>query len=239
MSIEKYEILKKFTINIIKKYKIRFIIFHVEHDIFIINKLILDCKLIEDNYEIIIRRNTLDILKEMYKNSKHLCLRYHSHIICYLFKVQFISFPLSDKTLYFNKYYNIKYSFNLNELIKLIDEQDIKFIELKFNMETIDQFFNIDLCKEKIINKSSTIWGVYNEIYDNFLKIFKNKKNIINMDYYINNITNQIEFNILNDINTKYRYGIIKKINNLINNEKYNINLQSEFIKIMTNIYGK
>jgi hypothetical protein len=240
MSDDKYEILKKFTIYIIKNYKIRFIIFHEEYDLLIINKLIEDCNLKEDNYEIVIRKNNLDILKEIYKNSKHLCLRYHSHIICYLFKVQFISLPLSDKTLFFDKYYDIKYSFNLEEIIKLLYRQNIKFIELKFNMENIDNFFSIDNSKQNIKNKLLTIWGVYNEIYDNFIKILKNKNNIIDIDLYINYISNQIELNVLNNINTNYRYGIKIKLKDLINRyEKDNIILQSEFIKIMTNIYGK
>jgi hypothetical protein len=123
---------------------------------------------------------------------------------------------------------------------KLIDEQNIKFTELKFNIGNIDNFFNIDINKSNIKNKLLTIWGVYYEIYDNFIKILKNKDTILDIDLYINYISNQIELNILNNINTNYRYGIIIKIKDLLNKyEKDNIILQSEFIKIMTNIYGK
>ena len=127
-----YNILKKFTIYIVKKrkYVIRFIIFHQSYDLVLVNKLIKNCNLTENDYKIIIKKNTIDLLGEIYKNAKHLCLRYHAHIICYLFKVQFISLPITSKTLNFDKYYNINYTFQLNNMIKLLDNQNINFKKL-------------------------------------------------------------------------------------------------------------
>ena len=70
-------------IGLNNKYIIRFIIFEENKDILIINRLIKDGNL--NNYEIIQRNNPLEIIDEITKNERHLCLRYHAHIICYLY----------------------------------------------------------------------------------------------------------------------------------------------------------
>jgi polysaccharide pyruvyl transferase WcaK-like protein len=86
-----YNILKQFTSQICKKYKIRFVIFEYNKDNIIIDKLIKDCVLDINNHEIVYKQNCLELINEIAKNEKHLCLRFHSHIICYLYKLQFIS----------------------------------------------------------------------------------------------------------------------------------------------------
>ena len=74
----------------------------------------------------------------------------------------------------------------------------------------------------------------------NFIKILNNKNNIIdnnNLNYYINYISDQIEFNIIGHLNSPYKYGINTKLINIFN--KYNCNnhkLQCEFITIMTDL---
>jgi hypothetical protein len=230
-----YDILKNFTIEISKNYKINFLLFHKSKDIFIINKLINDCDL--ENYNIIFKDNTLDLIDEISKNEKHLCLRFHSHVICYLYKLQFISFPLTSKTIQFNRNYNINHSFELDKMLDLVDNQNILFNELSFNFNILDSFFTTTLTTKNNY-KLLSIWATYNEIYDNFIPILKNKTNIT--QNHINYLSDQIELNIIGYLNSCYKYGINEKINNLITNyEMDNHKLQTEFVKIMIDIYKK
>jgi hypothetical protein len=212
------------------KFKIRFIIFDTCEDIHIINKLIEDCQLTH-NYEIISKDNCLDIINEIVKNEKHLCLRFHAHVICYLYKLQFISFPLTNKTKQFNKDNNIRYSFEHNEMLNLITNQSIEFKDLTFNYEILNNFFKDKEFKTKLL----TTWTIYNEIYTNFINIFNNKNKITSNNIYY--ITDQIEFNILGYLNSPFRYGINEKIKLLLSKyttESYH--LQNEFITILTGI---
>ena len=181
-------------IGLNNKYIIRFIIFEENKDILIINRLIKDGNL--NNYEIIQRNNPLEIIDEITKNERHLCLRYHAHIICYLYKLQFLSFPITNKTRAFTEDHDIKYSFNVNEMLDLIISQNIKFKNLEFNFDVLNKFFTINNFTPTTI-KSISIWSIFNEIYTNFIKILNNKNNIIdnnNLNYYINYISDQIEF---------------------------------------------
>jgi len=232
-----YNILKEFMIGLNNKNIIRFIIFEENKDILIINRLIKDGNL--NNYEIIQRNNPLEIIDEITKNERHLCLRYHAHIICYLYKLQFLSFPITNKTRAFTEDHDIKYSFNVNEMLDLIISQNIKFKNLEFNFDVLNKFFTINNFTPTTI-KSISIWSIFNEIYTNFIKILNNKNNIIdnnNLNYYINYISDQIEFNIIGHLNSPYKYGINTKLINIFN--KYNCNnhkLQCEFITIMTDL---
>lgn len=230
-----YDILKNFTNKIKLMYKIRFIIFHKNKDIVIINKLIADCNL--TSYEII-SKDCIDTILEILSTEYHLCLRFHSHIICYKYKCKFISFPLTDKTLEFNKLYNIKYSFDVDEMVNLLTNHSIIFQDITFNFNTLDSFF-INISKIDNNYTLLSIWNVYNEIYNNFINIIKNK-DLLNQDdinNYINYIADQIELNIVTYINSSYRYGIKDQLKTLFN--KYNNKntfLQNEFFKLMHNI---
>jgi hypothetical protein len=235
----KYKIIIEFTNKIKYKYKIRFILFHIDHDIIIVNKIIKDCKLY--NYEIISTTDKIKIIQEINKNKKHLCLRYHSHILCYSYKLPFISFPLTSKTEEFDKYYNIKYSFDVNDMILALDNSSIVFQNINFSYDILDSLI-IKNNKENIINKQLTLWSLLTEIYFNFINILKIKFiKDENIDEYVNYISDQIELNILNNINTIYRYGIMEKIKNLLIEYKnleclcYH-DIRSKFIKIISDI---
>lgn len=234
-----YNTLIKFTNSLPNNYKINFIVFDNKKDHHIINKFILDSNLCNDRYEIIIKTNPLDIINEISKNSKHLCMRFHAHIICYILKVQFISFPLTNKTRLFNEYHNINYSFDIDKLLYLLDNQNIIFKDINFNIEKLDNIIESLLLPNKLEtkNKLLTIWGVYNEIYSNFLKLILNKNKIYNIDYYINYIIDQIELNILKKLYTEYRYGLKDKLFKLYHDfDNLSYELQNNFIKILTDL---
>ena len=225
-------LLKDFTNKIKNKYTINFIVFDKTTDINIINDVITSCNII--NYNIIIKNNILEIIEEILKNDKHLCIRFHAHVICYLYKLQFISYPITSKVNNFNKIYNISNSLILDDLLNLLDNQNIIFKDIGFNFSILDSFFNTEIITS---NKLTSIWNIYCHIYDNFLIILKNKNIILDINEKINYISDQIELNILLNINTVYKYGINKKLENLLNsNQIENYNLQLQFIKIMTNL---
>ena len=229
-----YNILKNLTIYISKKYIINFYIFEQQKDILIINKLINDCNLINYMYNIININDPLELINNISQNEKHLCMRYHSHIICYLYKYQFISFPLTNKTIDFNINNNIYYSFNLNDIINLIDNQNIIFKNLYFNFDILNNFV---LSNKINTNKILSLWSIIYEIYHNFMIIYNNKNELCNDDIieYIKYISDQIELNIIGILNTKFRDGIYIKIKNLLLNKKY-INIENKFITIITNL---
>ena len=225
-------LLKDFTNKIKNKYTINFIVFDKTTDINIINDIITSCNII--NYNIIIKNNTIEIIEEILKNDKHLCIRFHAHVICYLYKLQFISYPITSKVINFNKTYNIPNSLILDDLLNLLNNQNIIFKDIDFNFSILDSFFNTEIITS---DKSTSIWNIYCHIYDNFLIILKNKNIILDINEKINYISDQIELNILLNINTVYKYGINEKLKNLLNsNQIENHNLQSQFIKIMTNL---
>ena len=222
------------TLYISKKYIINFYIFEQKKDILIINKLINDCNLIDNMYNIININDPLELINNISQNEKHLCMRYHSHIICYLYKYQFISFPLTNKTIEFNMNNNIYYSFNLNDVINLIDNQNIIFKNIYFNFDILNNFF---LLNKINTNKILSLWSIIYEIYHNFMIIYNHKNelsndNIIN---YIKYISDQIELNIIGILNTKFRAGINEKVENLLLNNKY-IDIENKFITIITNL---
>ena len=133
---------------------------------------------------------------------------------------------MTNKTLEFNKYNNIYYSFDLDNMINLINNQNIIFNDITFDINKLDDLLeNIETSKN---NKLLSIWGIYESIYDNFIKIY----NLDDIEYCINYIVDQIEYNILKSIDTKDRYGIYIKIKNLLNCNK----IEKEFIKIITDI---
>ena len=221
-----------FTNNIKDMYIINFVVFDKTTDIIIINNIIKKCNLI--NYNIIIKNDILEIINEMIINDKHLCIRFHSHVICYLYKLQFISFSLTSKVNNFNNMYNIKNSLILEDIIDLLDNQNIIFKDINFNFSVLDSFFDSELITS---DKSISIWNIYCHIYDNFLIVLKNKNNINNINEKITYISDQIELNILLKINTVYKYGIEEKLKKLIlDNDIDNYNLQIQFIRIMTNL---
>lgn len=229
---DKYNIIVNFTLEIIKTYNIKFILFNNERDIYIVNNIINDCKLINTQYIIIYNNNWKNIINEILSNNKHLCLRYHSHVICYLYKLQFLSFPLTDKTKKFNKIFNIKYSYDINEMLLNINNENIIFQDIIFNFNNLDNIINISNYTAK--NKTLSFWTIVSEIYNNYYNILKNKNNI-NYEYYINYITDQITFNILNNINSSFKYGIYDKLYFLEDNKDEYI-IQRDFFNIISNI---
>ena len=229
---ETLNLLIDFT-NIIKNtYIINFVVFDKTTDIIIINNIIKTCKL--NNFNIIIKNDILETINEILLNNKHLCIRFHSHVICYLYKLQFISIPLTSKVTNFNNLYNIKNSLILKDILNLLDNQNIIFENIDFNFSVLDSFFDSDFVTS---DKSTSIWNIYCHIYDNFLIILKNKNDINDINEKITYISDQIELNILLKINTIYKYGIEEKIKKLIlDNNVDNYNLQIQFIRILTNL---
>lgn len=236
---EKYNVLLNFTNKIKDKYKIKFTLFHKTKDIHIVNRLIHDCDLI--NYSCIDLRNYIDFIQEIINTEKHLCLRYHSHIICYLYNLPFISFPLTSKTLNFNKEFNIEYSFDTDVMLNTVDNNNIIFNDVMFDYTIMDNILNpINASDENtIIEKNKTYWSQFTEVYNNFIKIYSNISNLNDYDIlkYSNYITDQIEKCIFDNTNSNYRYGIFVKVNTLFkSNIPINYNLQNNFIKIITDI---
>lgn len=228
---DEYKILKNITQNILLNYQIRFIVFDNNMDIQIINTLIKDCNI--TNYEIIISDSYKELLFNILNNEKHLCLRYHAHVICYLYKLQFISVPFTSKTIEFNKLYNITYSYEISNIINLINNQNILFKDIIFDYDILDTFFtNTHISK----NKANNIWAVLSEIYDNFIIILNNKSKLLDsqQSYYIEYITYQIELALLKNINTNYKSGIYTKLEIIFNKYNYDTyELQTEFIMIL------
>lgn len=224
-------------------YKIRFVVFDKKFDPEIINQIIIDTKLLSTQYEIIIPTDTIDTIKWILRSEKHFCMRFHAHIICYMFKRQFISYPLTHKTIEFNITHNIKFNKNPKELIELLNKSDnIIFDELIFNINYLDQIIDKTNTNTQIIDKRNTLWFIITEIYIGFIDfvnlIITNSINSNMINSIINNIADQIELNILDNIDTSYRFGIIEKINNIIIKKKNDktYNTKSNFIKIITDL---
>ena len=224
-------------------YKIRFVVFDKKFDPEIINQIIIETNLSSTQYEIIIPTDLIDTIKWILRSEKHFCMRFHAHIICYMFKRQFISYPLTHKTIEFNITHNIKFNKNPNELIELLNKSDnIIFEELIFNIKYLDQIMDTtNMTNTQIIDKRTTLWFIITEIYIGFIDfvnlIITNSINSNMINSIINNITDQIELNILGNIDTSYRFGIIEKINDIIikiNDKTYNT--KTNFIKIITDL---
>ena len=237
-----YDILKNY-INIIKStYKIKFVVFDKLYDPNTINKLILDCNLISSKYIIKSFENIIDTIREILSNEKHFCIRFHAHVICYSFKLSFVSFPLTNKTKEFNNLYNIPYSFNVPDMINNTKNLNIAFKNLKFNFKLLDSFF----CVENYNNttfKLLSVWSTINEIFENFHIIYTNKNSIIKhenkikLTKYVKYISDQIELNILGYLNSTNKYGINIAIENLILSDCNDYtSLQNIFIRIITNL---
>lgn len=232
MSDDTFNNIKEFTNKIKDKYTINFILFDRLKDTIIVDKLILECDLL--NYNIINNDNNLELIKEINKNEKHLCLRFHAHVLCYIYKLQFISFPLTNKTVNFNKLYQIESSLDVDEMLYYLDNQKINFSDITFDYNNFDSLLNTI---EITCDKKKSIWFIYSEIYNNFLLIFNNTQSIKDINEKINYLVDQIELNILTNINTDYRYGLMAKILNLITIHKcISMELRSDFIRILTDI---
>jgi hypothetical protein len=93
------------------------------------------------------------------------------------------------------------------------------YIDQEFNYTLLDNLFTESNSKKNSSLQSQ--WGIYEEIYNNYTKAIKTGE----YEY----IADQIEYNILNSLDTSYRYGIIEKL------KKNNLN-KSEFVKICTDI---
>lgn len=214
-----YNIIVSFT-NIIKsRFTIKFVLFHPTRDLPIAMKIINDCDL--TNYIIVNDTCIENKAREILSNKYNLCMRFHAHVICYIYNRHILSLPCTNKTLKFNKTYNISYSFELNEIIKSITKPTYTWQHYTFNWSLTKEWF-----KEPTNNSNNILystWAVYKEIY-NCLLISKKK----NIEY----IADQIEYNILGKINTKNRYGIIQRLENL------NVYNQQEFVKICTDLYN-
>jgi hypothetical protein len=273
-----------FIRNLNPIYKIRFVVFDKKFDPDLINQLIMSTKIPFSQYEIIIPSDPIDTIKWILKSEKHFCMRFHAHIICYMFKRQFISYPLTNKTIEFNTTHNIKFSKNPDELIYLLDgSSNIIFDELKFNMKLLDKMFILDNNQLNLtdtnqlnltdnnqlnltdnnqliltdnnlsdpIDKRTTLWFIITEIYMDFINNINLIDSIDSIDSsipdssipdlvienIINNIIDKIELNILNSIDTPFRYGLIEKINDIIkkrNDKTYKI--KYHFIKMITDL---
>jgi len=228
-------ILKEFTNTIKNNYTINFTVFDKSKDISIINKLIKECCI--TNYNIIIRSDNLDLVKEIVKNEKHLCLRFHSHVICYLYKLQFLTIPVSKKVKNFNSLYDIKESLTVDDLLYGLDNQNIIFKTLGFDYKILNSFFDSTYA---IKDKSKSVWFVFEEIYTSFINIIESKESIKDISVKINYISDQIELYFFNKVDTQFKYGINEKLKILL--DKYTCNdylLQIEFITILTNLNKK
>ena len=126
-------------------------------------------------------------------------------------------------------------------MILTLDNSSIVFQNINFSYDILDSFIKNNN-KENIINKQLTLWSLLTEIYFNFINILKIQFiKDENIDEYVNYISDQIELNILNHINTIYRYGIMEKIKDLLIEYKnlkclcYH-DIRSKFIKIISDI---
>lgn len=234
---DKFNQIIDFTDKIKLDYHINFVLFHDNNEMIIIKNIIDICNL--KNYTILDLENNYNKLKSILSNEKHFCLRFHSHVICYTYNVNFISFPLTNKTIEFNTKYNIEYSYDPLKNLYLLNNQNIKFINIKYNYNNFDLIFN-DYKKNiyNYINKSA-LWIKIKYIYDNFINLLSDNKLINNnIQYYQNIINDQIELCIFNKLDTKYKYGITEKINYIYNNKNI-LNkdiVRKLFIEIITNI---
>lgn len=232
--VEIYDMIKNVTNNIKDNYRINFILFDKSKDCEIVSKLISDCKLI--NFSIVIRSNSIELVKELLKNEKHLCMRFHAHVLCYLYKVNFISIPLTPKAKEFNRLYEIPWSNTSEDILELLESQNIVFKDVNFNMDLMD---NIIFSDSEItpVNKKESTWKIYLDIYEVLVKIIQNKHTITDIDNRIKYLCDMIELNILGSLDTKYRYGLVEKISNLIDKHTIaNFNLQVKFSSVITDI---
>lgn len=172
---------------------------------------------------IIIYKNPYDILYEMLRCEYHLCLRFHAHIVCYVFKKQFVSYCCTKKVQEFNKMYQVPHSptHDVYEMVEHIKNRKlICFKEHKFNLSLLEKI----VCTKKIYtDKRLTRWCIYTQIYMNFVKSHGDAAEICD----------QIEYLIFKTVDTKYRYGINEKLNMLYKDKDCDIH---KFCKIITDI---
>lgn len=208
-------------INLIKfKYKINFLIFDIKTDFDFVYNLIKKTNL--TNYTVKYCSNIDETINEMLKNQYHLCMRFHSHVICYLFKQNFISFPLTSKTIQFDNDFNIPICTDESSMVNNLNQQ-INFQNINYDLSFILKLINATLEKKDFLNKKDSIWFKLVELYDEFI-------NEDNMEKITNDIIQRL------DINQIYNYGLLEQMKVMKANKNYSL---QHFTKIITNIYKK
>lgn len=220
----------KVIIDFINKIKfrntLRFFLFD-PNDINIVEQVINTTKLIR--YEIIHKRENDAFIYEMLKNEKNICLRYHAHILCYMYKRPFISFPVTLKAKKFDNHHKINYNLSkIDESLLFTAEDDVHFnfnhlSSLFDDDKRIDKLDNHDKNLQNVLHKQRSFWNIYYHILNDYIK-FKN----------VDHTADQIERNILNNYNTNKRYGIIKKLEKV--SFSHSSNTQKEVLSILTDI---
>jgi hypothetical protein len=173
--------------------------------------------------KIIVYKNPYDMLYAMLMCEYHLCLRFHAHIVCYVFKQQFVSYCCTKKVQEFNKMYKVPHSptHDVDEMVEHIqNRQLIYFKEHKFNLSLLEKI----VCTQKIYtDKRLTRWCMYTQIYMNFEESLGD----------VAEISDQIEYMIFKKVDTIYKYGINEKLNMLYKDNERDIH---KFFKIITDI---
>lgn len=197
----------------------RFIVFDLKKDIPTINKIVSG---LEIDYEIVIKNTVSDIIREMLSCEKHLCMRFHSHVICEKFGLDYVSFPCTTKVRLFNQMFGVPFSKKADDLERLFSTSHVNSTpstSTSFNWLRLQSLLNTN----NSIDKRKCMWYLITHIYN----AYKNRQTNIQI------VADMIEYNFLGSVDTKYRYGIVEK---LLNRESID---SIRFCKIITDIIPK
>lgn len=189
-------------------FTLKFILFDLKKDEEIINKIISALTEIKKTFMYLIVK-TDDIKKKIMEiNSceKHFCMRYHSHVLCYILKKNIISFPVPMKTQLLVKNYNIPFGNSCREWMELFHENKDYYKKFYFDnckYGKIKNFFD----KKKGSDKRNSMWYKIFKMYESINE--KNKK--ISVDDFANKIDQMVNFHTPS-INYRHIYERVDNI---------------------------